>query len=66
MTNLKSADLSKTAVTEISNYAFSQCSALENVIFPSALTVIGGGAFAGCTGIKDIEFPESLTSIGQY
>ena len=66
MIYLKSADLSKTSIDAVPNYAFSQCSTIEKVLLPDSLEVIGGGAFAGCSLIKDITLPESLLSIGQY
>ena len=66
MIYLKSVDLSKTAIKAIPNYAFSNCSTMENIIFPDTLEAIGGGAFSSCSLIKDITLPESLLSIGQY
>lgn len=66
MIYLKTVDLSTTSIDAIPNYAFSQCSTIENVLLPDGLETIGGGAFAGCSLIKDITLPESLLSIGQY
>lgn len=50
-------------VTTISDYAFIQHTALENISIGKDVKSIGVGAFVNCTKLKEITFPESLTSI---
>ncbi len=66
LTRILSIDLSQTKITEIHPYAFSGCTALNEVKLPDDLTYIGGGAFSGCTALKDITLPDALVEIGQY
>ena len=51
---------------EINQYAFSDCWALETVIFEenSQLTSIGDYAFYGCSSLTSITIPAGVTSIG--
>ena len=42
------------AVTEIEEYAFSDCSNLKSVSIPSGVTKVEEGAFSGCTLLKDV------------
>ncbi len=51
-------------VTEISAYAFEQCSSLRSVEFRGDIEKIGDYAFAGCTGLEQIVFPTTVTTIG--
>ena len=48
---------------EIIDYAFRNCTNLQNVVIPETATIIGEYAFAGCTGIESIVIPESVTTI---
>ncbi len=41
-------------VTEISQYAFANCTALEEIVLPSTLKKIGYGAFYNCTSLSKI------------
>ena len=63
--NIKSVDLSKTALESVSGMAFAECTSLTEVKFPEDLYSIDAGAFWGCTALKSIEFPDGLTIIGQ-
>lgn len=58
---LKSLTIPAT-VTYICDYAFSDCTNLERVIFEegSQLKTIDGCAFVDCSSLKEIELPESL------
>ncbi len=51
-------------ITSIGDYAFCECTALENITIPDSVTSIGGAAFSGCTSLKSITIPNSVTSIG--
>lgn len=48
----------------IGDYAFFECSALENVVIPSSVTSIGDYSFSDCQKLKQIKIPESIDSIG--
>lgn len=58
--NLKSVTLTKAAAGE---YAFSECTALENVNFGST-TSVGTNAFAGCTSLSVLEGTDGISNIG--
>ncbi len=51
-------------VTEIANYAFSNCRNLEKIVIPNGVSAIGNYSFVGCTNLTTIGLPESVTSIG--
>lgn len=52
-------------ITYIIGSAFTDCAALQNVIFPSALKTIGNFAFKNCTGLSTVTFSTGLKSIGK-
>ena len=62
---LTSVDLSRTAVTDIGDFAFSDCQKLSEVKLPDSIDTIGGGAFSNCLALKEIELPKGLLSVGQ-
>ena len=51
-------------VTNIGNWAFSECSSLTSITIPESVTSIGTDAFAGCYDLTSITIPESVTNIG--
>ena len=51
-------------ITGIGSYAFSFCSNLTDVIFPSSLRFIEGRAFFGCMGLTSLSIPDGVVSIG--
>lgn len=52
-------------VTELVNYVFNGCKALQNVEIPRETTTIGVEAFASCSNLKSIEIPNKVTKIGK-
>ncbi len=50
-------------IEDIPNFAFKNCTSLENVNFPSTLKTIGKKAFSGCIALKEVRIPEGVTSI---
>lgn len=51
-------------VTQISSYAFYNCSSLTTVTIPSSVKSIGGFAFYGCNSLTAVTIPDGITSIG--
>ena len=52
-------------ITSISDYAFYNCSALEEVSLPETLEYIGDYAFAFCDRLKGLVVPASVTEVGE-
>ncbi|MDE5582864.1 MAG: leucine-rich repeat domain-containing protein [Ruminococcus sp.] len=63
--NIKSIDMSNTAVEYIDFAGFVENTSLEEVIFSDKLTKIGDGAFMLCSSLEEINLPDGLTFIGQ-
>ncbi len=55
-----------TGLTEISYYAFSDCSSLTSINIPEGVTDILFGAFKRCRSLTAINIPEGVTSINGY
>lgn len=53
-------------VTEIGEYAFSNCTNLKSVEIPNTVIKIGEHAFSNCVNLKNIEIPNTITEIGEY
>ncbi len=53
-------------VKVISEYAFSYCDKLTDVILPNGITSIGYYAFNECSVLTSITIPNSVISIGKY
>ena len=53
-------------VTEIGDYAFSDCYSLTSIDIPNSVTAIGDNAFDYCCGLTSVTIPNSVTSIGDY
>ena len=51
-------------VTQIGEYAFSDCTSLTSVTIPDSVTLIGFGAFRDCTSLTSVTIPDSVTKIG--
>ena len=54
------------SVTEIGDYAFSQCVSLEYVNHSGKLTYLGSNAFHMGSSLTSFDFPKTLKSIGPY
>ena len=52
-------------VTNVGNYAFSDCTSLESIILPDGLNSIGKRAFAWCWNLADVTLPDGLESIDE-
>lgn len=53
------------AVTEIGDYAFSDCTVLRSVSVPDSVTAIGDYAFATCRRLETIALPDGVEAIGE-
>lgn len=53
-------------VTEIGNYAFSDCSSIETVEIPPSITRIGYEAFEMCDNLETFTVGENIEEIGNY
>ena len=52
-------------VTNVGNYAFSDCTSLESIILPDGLRSIGKRAFAWCWNLAVVTLPDGLESIDE-
>ncbi len=53
-------------VTNIGNYAFSSCYALESIVIPTTIKSIGDSAFSYCSSLTKILIPNNVEYIGEY
>ena len=53
-------------ITSIGDYAFYNCSAVEQVTIPNTVVRIGAYAFALCDSLTYIELPNSVQTVGEY
>ena len=58
------AELGGKPVTEIGEFAFTNCSGLTKVTIPEGVTSIGDGAFQGCGSLTEVTIPKSVETIG--
>ncbi len=50
----------------ISDYAFTSCGDLSDIIIPDSVTYIGNSAFFECSNLKNISISDKITYIGSY
>ena len=63
--NIVSVSLPST-LTEIEEWAFSNCWALETINIPYGVTNIGMYAFYACSSLKNVVLPETVEYIGEH
>lgn len=63
--NLRSIDMSGTAVSTVGIMAFANCTSLSDVIFSDDLYSIEMGAFMNCERLLEIDLPDGLVNVGQ-
>jgi len=61
---LENIDLSTFNIENIQSFAFSQCTSLTSVKFPSSLRQIYGSAFSETTALQAVTFNDGLDGIG--
>ena len=54
------------SVTNIGDWAFSECADLRNVTIPDSVACIGPYAFSGCANLVDVMIPNNVTNIGYW
>lgn len=50
-------------ITSVDNYAFHNCTGIEEITLPDSVQTIGKAAFSGCTALTEIHIPISVTTI---
>lgn len=55
----------KHEIKYLNEYAFADCSLLNNVTIPSSLTIINEYTFKGCSSLTSISIPSSVIIIGR-
>ncbi len=54
------------SIERIEDFAFAECTSLENINIPEGVTYIGDWSFYLCENLKTIVIPDSVTVIGEY
>ena len=54
------------SVTEIGDYAFSNCSTLSSVYIPQSVKTIGKEVFANCDKLNNVEMSDGVETIGAF
>ena len=53
------------AITEIKNYTFYNCTSISTIVFPSGILKIGNSAFVNCSNMTSVTIPNSVTTIDE-
>lgn len=64
--NAKGEIILPNTITEIKDYAFTNCTGITSINIPASVTRIGEGAFSICCGLTSIVIPDNVTDIGDY
>jgi hypothetical protein len=51
---------------KVGYFAFSNCTSLQDITFPSSITEIGEGAFVNCENLRELVLNNGLQKIGKY
>ena len=51
---------------EIQNYAFENCTNLENAVLPNSISTIGYAAFKGCSNLKSVTLPNAIVELSDF
>lgn len=51
-------------VTSVGEYAFADCTNLEEVALPDSVTLVGARSFSECTSLKGIDIPDEVEDVG--
>lgn len=62
--NLKTIDLSDTALTTLGQYSFNNCQSLESYVLPKTVTTIGNYAFQNCRSLNNVVIPKNWYNWG--
>ncbi len=64
--NTKTSYIVPSGTTSIGSGAFSQCTAIKELIISEGVEIIGDLSFEFCTSLTNITIPKSVTSIGSH
>jgi len=64
LTNNVFSNIISSGVTNISSWAFENCTGLTNLIIPNSVTTIDGLAFLGCINLTQVTIPSSVSILG--
>ena len=53
------------AITEIKNYTFYNCTSISTIVFPSGIMKIGNSTFVNCSNLTSVTIPNSVTTIDE-
>ena len=65
MYNLRRVDFGDAKITNVDNYAFYRCFALQEIRLPATVTYVGGYAFWGCSSLERVDIPATVEYIGE-
>ena len=51
-------------VTSVGEYAFADCTNLEEAVLSDTVTLIGARSFSECTSLKGIDIPDGVEDVG--
>lgn len=54
------------SVTEIEEWAFSDCTSIQSIVIPEGVKTIEYSVFSGCTSLESIVIPDSVIAIDEW